>query len=87
MVKIIEILKAEGTQPPLVLWALSKEVNNLERKVNGVYGNIDDSDDDDEDYDEPLVIGDDVNLDFSDINNLNHQKLDLEPISLDIETL
>ena len=29
MVKIIEILKAEGTQPPLVLWALSKEVNNL----------------------------------------------------------
>ena len=29
MVKIIEILKAEGAQPPLVLWALSKEVNNL----------------------------------------------------------
>jgi len=29
MVKIIEILKAEGTQPPLVLWALSKEINNL----------------------------------------------------------
>ena len=28
-VKIIETLRAEGTQPPLVLWALSKEINNL----------------------------------------------------------
>ena len=27
--KIIETLRAEGTQPPLVLWALSKEINNL----------------------------------------------------------
>ena len=33
MVKIIEILKAEGTQPPLVLWALSKEVNNLYKVI------------------------------------------------------
>ena len=28
-VRIIETLKAEGTQPPLILWALSKEINNL----------------------------------------------------------
>ena len=28
-VRIIETLRAEGTQPPLVLWALSKEVSNL----------------------------------------------------------
>jgi DNA polymerase-3 subunit delta len=28
-VRIIETLKAEGTQPPLVLWALSKEIKNL----------------------------------------------------------
>ena len=28
-VKIIETLRAEGTQPALVLWALSKEINNL----------------------------------------------------------
>ena len=28
-VQIIETLKAEGTQPPLILWALSKEINNL----------------------------------------------------------
>ena len=28
-VRIIETLRAEGTQPPLVLWALSKEINNL----------------------------------------------------------
>tara|TARA_B100000886_G_scaffold9552_1_gene6142 strand:+ start:102 stop:1073 length:972 start_codon:yes stop_codon:yes gene_type:complete len=28
-VRIIETLRAEGTQPTLVLWALSKEVNNL----------------------------------------------------------
>ena len=42
-VKIIEMLKAEGTQPPLVLWALSKEVNNLytvieEGNTNGIWG-------------------------------------------------
>ena len=28
-VRIIETLRAEGTQPPLVLWALSKEIKNL----------------------------------------------------------
>ena len=28
-IRIIETLRAEGTQPPLVLWALSKEVSNL----------------------------------------------------------
>ena len=28
-IRIIETLRAEGTQPPLILWALSKEINNL----------------------------------------------------------
>ena len=28
-IKIIEVLKSEGTQPPLILWALSKEIYNL----------------------------------------------------------
>ena len=63
----------------------SKDITNLENKVEGVYGKIDDDEDD-----KPLLIGEDVNLDISDINNLNYNnsiKLDLEPIELDIETL
>ena len=32
-VRIIETLKAEGTQPPLILWALSKEINNLYKVI------------------------------------------------------
>ena len=32
-VRIIETLKAEGTQPPLILWAISKEINNLYRVI------------------------------------------------------
>lgn len=28
-IRIIEVLKSEGTQPPLILWALSKEIYNL----------------------------------------------------------
>ncbi len=42
-VRIIETLRAEGAQPPLVLWALSKEVNNLytvmeEGNTKGIWG-------------------------------------------------
>jgi len=29
IIRIIEVLKSEGTQPPLILWALSKEIYNL----------------------------------------------------------
>lgn len=32
-VRIIETLKAEGTQPPLILWALSKEIINLYKVI------------------------------------------------------
>ena len=32
-IKIIELLKSEGTQPPLILWALSKEIYNLYKVV------------------------------------------------------
>ena len=32
-VKIIELLKSEGTQPPLILWALSKEIYNLYKVI------------------------------------------------------
>lgn len=43
MIRIIEILKAEGTQPTLILWALSREVNNLYKVIEagntrGVWG-------------------------------------------------
>ena len=32
-IKIIELLKSEGTQPPLILWALSKEIYNLYKVI------------------------------------------------------
>ena len=32
-IKIIEVLKSEGTQPPLILWALSKEIYNLYKVI------------------------------------------------------
>ena len=60
--------------------------------MEGIYGNIEETDDNSEDNCEddnkPLVIGDNVKLDICDVNNLNNQKIDLEPpISLDIEVL
>ena len=32
-IKIIELLKSEGIQPPLILWALSKEIYNLYKVI------------------------------------------------------
>ena len=32
-IKIIELLKSEGTQPPIILWALSKEIYNLYKVI------------------------------------------------------
>ena len=69
----------------------SKDVHNLESKLEGIYGNIDDNDDCDNesDDDKPLVIGDNVKLDICEVNNLNNNKIELQPVSIldDIEVL
>ena len=67
----------------------SKDINNLEGKMKGIYGNIEDEfeDDDEGDDNDKLVIGSDIKLDYSDINNLNNQNINIEPIKLDVEVL
>ena len=66
----------------------SKDPQNLENKMKGIYGDIDDEENDDDENDKPLVIGGITNLDINDVNHINQPKIHLEPpIKLDVEIL